>query len=491
MVDANFIANFVQAFLWQEYDNPTPLVTFHYEAWELVTAIDKYVALAAPRGHSKSTSITFAYVLVEVLFRLRDFPVIVGNTYDAACKFLATIRDALLYNEALNDAFGILPETEWDKDTENEIIVVCKDGHKFCIHATGIEQYSRGIKWIHKRPDLVMLDDVEDDEQVLSKERREKLSSKLLSTIMPSGSDDVIFRCVGTILHMDSLLQHMVESTTWKSAVYEAHNDDFSFILWPEKFPEVELRRIRDGYIEQGKLEKYNMEYRNKPVDTANGFFRESDLLPMRDSDWLEIQNQRCRIIVGADFAWTQKQKSDYTVFVVGAINSIGEIMIVDVIRMRMDARMQEENIFSIEFTYTLWNNNRPLEWFPEEGAISKTLQLSLEKEMEKRDRYLIINHISPGTKDKRQRAGPFQARCRARKVRVNKEADWYPAFETEFLRFDRGVHDDQVDAAALLAIGLSKIALPETVEEEEEEVWLFKKQQTHVGEGRNPVTGY
>jgi phage terminase large subunit-like protein len=490
-IDANFISNFVTAFLWDDYDKPTPLVQFHWDAWELVCLSDKKVGLAAPRGHSKTTSVTFAYVLVNVLFRAREFPVLVGNTYDSAVKFLATIRETLLYNEKINSTFGINPVALWDKDSENEIIVTTASGHKFCIHATGIEQYSRGIKWIHKRPDLIMLDDVEDDELVLSKERRDKLEMRFLSTVEPSGADNVIFRMVGTILHMDSLLQHVLDDPTWTTRVWEAHDDNFENILWPEKFSKQKLIEIRNGYIQRGKLENYNMEYRNKPVDTSSGFFRKSDFRDLTDDDWAEIQSGRCTFIGAADFAWTQKQKSDYTVLGIAAVNSIGDLLILDVVRGRFDGRQQEENIFSLEFTYRQINGDVPVQWFPEEGAIFKTLLVSLEKEMIRRDCYLSFTSISPGTKDKKHRATPFQTRARSRKVRCNMKAEWYPAFELELLQFDRGLHDDQVDMCALFGLGLSQIVLPSSNEEFEEENYVFKRRETNINGGRSKVTGY
>ena len=133
------------------------------------------MAVAAPRGHAKSTAVTHAYVLASVLFRESDHVLIISDTDLQAIAFLSDIKMELEKNEHLQKLFEI---NGFEKDSEREIIVNCgSDGHTFRILAKGASGgtgKTRGLKWNNKRPNLVVCDDIENDEAVLNEERRSK-----------------------------------------------------------------------------------------------------------------------------------------------------------------------------------------------------------------------------------------------------------------------------------------------------------------------------
>ena len=120
MLNADIIHGFAGSLLSKKYDGATPTPQFHIELWELFTNKHKCIAAAAPRGHGKSTAITFAYALANVLFREKRFLVIVSDTEAQAINFISDIKTELKENEDLISLFGI---KSLDKDTETSIIV--------------------------------------------------------------------------------------------------------------------------------------------------------------------------------------------------------------------------------------------------------------------------------------------------------------------------------------------------------------------------------
>ena len=68
----------------------------------------------------------------------------------------------------------------------------------------------RGLRWNNKRPNLVVVDDLENDEAVVNRDRREKLKRWFNGALLPCLSDTGIVRVVGTILHLDSLLESLM-----------------------------------------------------------------------------------------------------------------------------------------------------------------------------------------------------------------------------------------------------------------------------------------
>src|SRR3990167_1217962 len=236
-IDADLVRSFTKLFLWSGYDDPKPVPEFHNEMWRLCCSDSKYVAIAAPRGFAKSTAISLAYLMCTMLFRERQFAILISNTYKQAIMFLADIRSQLLKNQDLIEYFEVAKIV---KDTEDDIIVQVKDGHLFRIMAYGSEQQILGTKWDNKRPDLVLVDDGENREIVESKERRRKFKDHIMKNLLPLGSGKCVFRWVGTVLHIDSFLYRILNDKNWASLVYRACKafDDFTELLWPDKMGE-------------------------------------------------------------------------------------------------------------------------------------------------------------------------------------------------------------------------------------------------------------
>ena len=106
-ITADVIEGFVGGCLAKNFHHQVASPICHKEWWELCCSDDKYVAIAAPRGHAKSTAITFAYVLACVLFRERNYVVIISDTEGQATLFLNDIKRELVENEDIIQLFGI------------------------------------------------------------------------------------------------------------------------------------------------------------------------------------------------------------------------------------------------------------------------------------------------------------------------------------------------------------------------------------------------
>lgn len=475
-LDSKVIEGFVNVFLLPRYDEPKPIPDFHRELWRLFSLPDKYVVCAAPRGHGKSTAITHAFVLASALFRTKDFIVICSDTESQAVQFLHDIKKELLENELIHQAFSF---KELEKDTESEIVAIFEDGYRFKIVCKGAEQRLRGIKWRNKRPNLVIGDDLEDDEAVLNSDRREKRRKWIMNALLPAGSDSCVYRLVGTVLHFDSALERFLNDKNWKSKRFQAHNADFSKILWPEKFSKDRLLAIRESYQSQGNLEGYSQEYLNFPLDESTAYFRREDILPMLKDDFL----CRKRFYAAVDLAISTADKANYTAITIAGTDYLDFLHVVEVRRGRWD---------SLEIIDQLFETFDKYEYEAlviEAGALEKAIGPFLNSEMVRRGKYISLYPLVP-TKDKSSRARGIQARLRAKRVKVDKEADWFPDFEEELLRFPKAKTDDMVDSLAWIGLFLESAFTPNTPEEEEEEEYNKRKQES-LQFGRNSRTGY
>lgn len=480
-LSAPLIEAFVKEYLQAKYDNPKPIPYFHRESWEACASDHPHVMVLAPRGHAKSTSITEAYGLAALLFRQRDFAVVLSNTWQQSVEFLGDMKLELLENEALREAFGV---KRLLKDREDDFICLMTDGYKFRVVARGAEQKVRGLKWNKRRPNLVLFDDLEDDEQVISLERRQKFANWFFRAVLPFGADDCLFRGSATILHFDSLAQNLSKNSEWRTLRYRAHTSftDFSNILWPEKFTEERLRGIQRGYLEKGDKDGYSQEYLNQPIAEGETFFRKEDL---QEAEREQLK-QPLRMFCAWDFAISKSQTADYTCCVVVGVASNGDFFVVDIRRARLDSKEIIDEMFSV------WEAWKPEVFYAEAGQIEKVLGPFVYQTMREKETYFNIEPRTP-VLDKVSRAASWKARTRAKRVWYDKKASWWGDLEEEMLQFPKGVHDDQVDPQSLLGLELGNL-LPapsraEAQEEEYEREFSFGKRQGD--DGRSAMTGY
>lgn len=500
------IEGFSGSLLSKRFDNPTPPPSCHREWWDLCCSPEKFVAIGAPRGHAKSTAITHTYTLAISLFRISQFTVIVSDTETQAIQFLNDIKMEFTDNTELLSLFKVKKFRVW---RENEIIVEMEDGYIFRILTKGAEGALRGIKWNGMRPKTIICDDMENDELVLNKERREKFFKWIYGALIPCLAPDGKMRVVGTVLHLDSFLERCLpkdyEKTTvvtplksystekkrtgigWIGVRYRAHDQGFDNILWSSRFPEEKLKAIRAEYTEKGIPEVYAQEYLNYPLDPTKTYFRRNDFIPLSRDEIEAIRSRKVLLThyIGVDLAISEKERSDYSAFEIFGMDERGILHHIDEIHERMDGKAIVDTIMQLYSRYS------PEFFAIESEKITKAIGPFLHEEMLKQNKFPNIVEITPH-KDLWTRARAFQGRHKSGTIKFDKSADWYPDFEEELCTFPRNVHDDRVAACAVLGLALERmVEAPTRKEYEDEQYEIEFRMSDSFDFGRNQVTGY
>jgi predicted phage terminase large subunit-like protein len=445
-----------------------------------------------------------SYGLATLLFRERKFMLLVSDTETQAAMFLGLIKDQLADNESLAQLFDLKRDEKGKvsflKDTETDCIVEFNDGSKFRIIAKGAEQKLRGLNWNGSRPDIILCDDMENDELVMNKERREKMRRWFNSALVPCLSRRGIIRVVGTILHMDSLLERLMpvpydrwtqhtplkmwsqkKRGGWFGIKYRAHDTEFKNVLWPERFSASYFKEKYSEFVERGLTDVYSQEYLNVPIDESVAFFKKRDFLPLSK----EAKEQKVHYYITVDLAISESERADYSVFIIAGVDENKNIQIRRVVRERLDGREIVDTLIALQRAYN------PEIVAIEEMQVSKSIGPFLREEMIKTGVFLNLAPLKHGGKDKIQRSKSIQARLRAGTIFFDKEGDWYPLFEDECTKFPRDVHDDQVDAFAYLGMLLDKLVEAPTQEEQDEDEFLDELRQHGYADGRSSWCGY
>jgi hypothetical protein len=502
------IEAFSGTFLSGRYDDPVPTPSFHRECWSLYASEVPNCGIAAPRDHAKSTALTFDFTLAAVCFRAFDYVIIIGSTEEKAAEQLSNISDELHNNKDLLEEFEI---AGFETDQKTDIIVTCRDGHRFRIIARGAEQKIRGAMWNGKRPNLIVCDDMEDDEQVESKERRRKFRKWFFRAAKQSLSKKGKIRVHGTILHEDSLLSRLAKNKMWTFKVYRAHRsyDDFSEILWPARWNEQQLRDKRTEFEEDGDSTGYAQEFLNDPHDRSDSYLKEHQFRGMS----AEEKDAPKLYYAGADFAISKADNANRTSFTVGG-RMVGGITAV--VNQQVDRWDTLEWIKEMFYIQLRWNIQV---WFVEDGSIWKSVAPLIYQEMlgdtrsppmrqefGGKDIYLNLEPLTP-VKDKGVRGRSFQKRMKAGTMRFDRESEWFEPYKEECLRFTGVAQarlDDQFDSSATLCIGLDRLPPmtdedlvdSQVQEEDPDEVEVEERSYyaQHGGfqvDGRSRVTGY
>jgi len=203
--------------------------SFHDEICGLLMDIsqqrnDGRIAVAAPRGHAKSTLVSFFYVMWSICYEKEKFILILSATSRQAQTLLSDITKALETNSKLLDDFSeVFAEKENVKSKWTQDEIITKNGIK--VMALGAGQDLRGLKKYQDRPTLIIFDDVDSAKNIYNAAAREKILNWFTKDVMKAGAKGFNAVAVGTILHPESLLSRLTkqgEFPDWSKKIYKA-----------------------------------------------------------------------------------------------------------------------------------------------------------------------------------------------------------------------------------------------------------------------------
>ena len=223
--------------------------------------------VAAPREFAKTTVCTFGYVLHQICFRRRHFIIIGSDTEDLASDLTSYICLELLYNQRLIQDFGELVKP-------NRAVDDFVTANNIRLKARGRGQRLRGLKHKQWRPDLIILDDLENDINVRNPAIVQQILDWVKAAVYPSLDAGGSLLIIGTILRWRSALHLMLTSNEepycyFQRRIYRAVQEDGSS-LWEARHP-VERLRVQKRLM--GTL-AFNREKMNEPAPEG-GFFKE------------------------------------------------------------------------------------------------------------------------------------------------------------------------------------------------------------------------
>lgn len=461
----------------------------------------QWFAIAAPRGHAKTTLLVFLYPAHKLIFKRKRFIVIVSNTFTKAAQQLSNIKLEFRSNEMIKQFF---PGLEWERDAEGDSILLHPDGFRTRVLCKGYDQIPsiRGEKFGPYRPDLIIGDDMEDDEMVKSGERRKKLRDDIDRALMPAGDPkDCQFLFIGTVLHDDAFINHLLDKEEYKEfykVKYQAHirpDEPDEEALWSEVWDLEKLKALR-----RDKPDTYAKEMQNDPVSGENYKFSIKDFRKWEQTnkDYICFNDRNeiikrgslkdCTPAIACDLAWSEKRSADFSVLMPGLLTPDSDLLLPPYIHKRgLKPAMLAEYLFQmVDMLEKMTGRNCPVGF--EKSMLENVQQFLLKQEMKARNKFLTIKELKWDA-DKNSR---IELRLQPRYAQhVIYHSSGMGELEYQLCRFPSGKHDDLPDAEQGLVQMLKYAATPakETTQGEDHFNW-WRRQAINAKLPKNKKVG-
>lgn len=243
------------------------------------------------RGAAKSVHID---ILIPMWLKIQDEReyntlVLIGANNDTADNLLGDLQAELQFNQRYIEDFG----EQWQQGTWEEGNFTTKDG---CAHfALGIGQKPRGLRKGAFRPDLIIIDDVDDDEMVQNEARVDKLVNWVQRSLIPT-----MDKGQGRVIQANNLIHEKSVTAKLAAKWIEAEKKikelqtklgrklegeaNIAYLIddvpiknkeglpnWPAKFTTDDILQIE---IDSGYA-AFESEYMNNPITEGKFFLKE------------------------------------------------------------------------------------------------------------------------------------------------------------------------------------------------------------------------
>lgn len=309
----------------------------------------------APRGAAKSTIGTFAYPLREALEGREAYIWIISDTMSQAHAHMENIKTEICENNKIARKYP--HATGKGSIWRNGSIVLNND---VMIEAFGTGQKLRGRRRKQHRPTLIVCDDLQNDNHIISSYAREKTRSWFHGTLTKAGNVDTNILNLATALHGEAIALELTNKPGWTSRIFRAienwpvnmtlweqwellynrcddpdsqkRADDFfvqhqdkmlqdAIVLWPEHEDLLTLMKIR---VEGGRS-TFEREKQNSPVNPDYCEWPESYF---DETTWCDTipsyENRSCSVISLDPSKGADSSRGDYSAFVMVSLGKDG-----------------------------------------------------------------------------------------------------------------------------------------------------------------------
>lgn len=249
----------------RETGKVSPSAKFHTEAAKkILRNKDLRAVFKWARGHAKSTHMDIMIPMWLMAQKEREINVmvLVGKSEDAAKTLLGDLQAELEYNKRFIHDFG----QQYNAGSWQDGEFVTGGGVAF--FARGRGQSPRGLRYRNRRPDYIVIDDLDDDELCENDKRVRKMTEWVKEALFGAfGAEGGRFIMVGNLISKSSVLANIAASKGVLVSQVDVLDKNGN-PSWPEYWTPERIRVKREfmGY------RAFEKEYMNNPIKEGTVF---------------------------------------------------------------------------------------------------------------------------------------------------------------------------------------------------------------------------
>lgn len=252
----------------------------HDEIFDAIDSGHPRVVIAAPRGIGKTSIVGLALTARSILFNLRRFICYVSMSHDNAALQTENLKMELVTNRIVRKLFGSVKarsineeEDGIDESFSKKMWVALG---RTLVLPRGSGQQIRGLLYRNSRPDLFVVDDLEDPDTIDSEEIRLKRKNWFFADLLKATSRvskewQIVY--IDTLKHHDALLESLLGDPSWLPIRQEICNDELHSNA-PSFISDEDLKKEYESHRIQGILDVFAREYRNRPISKEDAVFK-------------------------------------------------------------------------------------------------------------------------------------------------------------------------------------------------------------------------
>ena len=373
---------FGNIFLPRAFRQPSP--PFHFELADLLAGPNRYNAFSVFRGGAKTTLLR-AFSLQRVAYSLSNTIMVVSATQDHSLLTLAWLKAQAERNRLVRDAFGIRPGKKW-AETHIEILTDLAP-EPITILAFGITGQIRGFNVDDYRPDLIVADDIQTEENVGTDEQRRKTHSlffgALVNSLAPVTENPVAkIALLQTPMFRGDVITTCIDDPTWISKVFSVFGPSGESV-WSERYPTPALRVEKAAHARRGQFSLWMSEWECEIVRSE---FKTFDVANLQY--WRELPRQPNDCATGIDPASSEDRHASDNV-VLTAMRRGPDVYVAGYVAAK---GQMPDKVASDVFTHKFLFN--PQRLLVETVAYQKVLKWYIEQEMNRRRLFLPIKEV-------------------------------------------------------------------------------------------------
>lgn len=400
------------------------------------------------RGGAKTTLIR-AFILLSACYGLSRTILYVGASSSKAEESADWVRRIVEgtgeNGNLLARTFGLRPGAKWN----NERLDIIHDGlgHTVSVIPAGITGSIRGLNIESYRPDLILLDDIQTEENVGTAEQIKKINElvygSVRKTLAPrTEAPNARMIMAQTLMRPRDLISMAEKDTEWRFRRFGIR-DEAGKSRWPERFPTAKIDLEERGARDRNQWALFARESLCIDVPDEGQYFRESDL---RYYDTPPLQMITAYSIdpvppPSATQIESGLSKKDYEAHVVVGITPDRDVYLLEYALSK-----NHHPDWSSTKLFELAGKWRPLRVRIHAVAYELTLKWYIEEEMKKRGTF----HVVEAWKDQRSKVirirQALSALAAHGKLYVKREMH---EFLTQWSMYPGTDHDDLLDALA------------------------------------------